>query len=146
MTSSLSRSERPLCRVKMTTSFDERLRRSTTFLCPEFGSTHILEVPEFRFNTHCMICGRKLSCKNYLDSFTRFNRTPTCDRHRDTDRKTEKQTNTLIVILCSPTTTITPTIAAAAATTTATSPVTNTYCSNNTRVSVFSYSCLPYCC
>ena len=43
-----------------------------------------LEIPNFLL-TQCWTGGRKLACQNQLDSFSCFDRTPTCDRRTDTD-------------------------------------------------------------
>jgi len=40
--------------------------------------------------TRCVVCRRKHACQNHPDSFSRFDRTPTCDRQ--TDRQTDGRT------------------------------------------------------
>jgi len=73
------------------------------FLSPEFLTKYQRELPiflkmrEFYFNTvwfwhgsflaPILIDGRKFPCQNQLDSFIRFDTTPTCDRHRQTQTR-----------------------------------------------------------
>ena len=48
--------------------------------CLIFGDTQI------SFFAPCRTGGRKLACQNQLDSFSHFDRTPTCDRQTDGHR------------------------------------------------------------
>jgi len=45
-----------------------------------FGDNRI----SFQHSTQCRMGGRKLTCQKKLDSFSRFDGTPTCDRQTDT--------------------------------------------------------------
>ena len=75
------------CPAKSITRFDDRYAKATLFKsgvldkCPEERYANF-------FLTQCRIGGRKLSRQNQLDSFSRFDTTPTCERHRQTDRQT----------------------------------------------------------
>ena len=96
-TVSLLRFERPLCRAKSITSFDNRYvevifsKTGVWNKVPE-GSTLIFGDTWISFEvTQCRKGEKKLSCqKNQLDSFGRFARTPTCDRRTQTDRHRAK--------------------------------------------------------
>ena len=60
------------------------------FLCQSSGQSsrgkyrHFLEVPEFRYNTVTKV-ERSTHAKNQPDSFSCFDRTPTCHRQTQTD-------------------------------------------------------------
>ena len=67
-----------------------RKKRKVRSLEQSFGwKTLIFE--DVRFLTQSSIDGRKLPCRNHLDSFSRFDRTPTCDRQTDTDGHRQTQ-------------------------------------------------------
>ena len=51
---------------------------------------YLCNYPRFLITSY-KIGTRKLPCQNQLDSFSRFNRTPNCDRHRQTDRQTDTE-------------------------------------------------------
>ena len=61
-------------------------------LSPEFMTKIQSEVSIFcryqNFTTPCRTGGRQLPCQNQLDAFSRFDRTSTCDRYRQTDGQT----------------------------------------------------------
>jgi len=91
---SLSRSERP----PFSSLVDNTIARSTidmpwrNFLRPEFRKKFYREVcPSFRrhlnfLKTQCRTGRKKPPCQSHHDSFSRFYRTPTCDRQTVTDR------------------------------------------------------------
>ena len=62
------------------------------FPSPEFMTKIQSEVSIFcryqNFTTPCRTGGRQLPCQNQLDAFSRFDRTSTCDRYRQTDGQT----------------------------------------------------------
>ena len=63
---------------------------------PDGKCPYFLDIPEFPLNISTQIGTRerKLPCPNQLDSFVRFDRTLTCDRHRQTDRQTDRHRQT----------------------------------------------------